>query len=298
MFRIERPLLLEQIWTATGDGSVLVTGSPGVGKSWALAQFIRRCRATKRPVLAIVAEDFDVRSVEELSSALGIRKDLPTFLDSLGPGAVLAIDGLDALRAERAQRPIRELLNIVGSTLPQCSVVVSMRTYDLQQSSELQRLFALDSTGRSFSKISVESFSDEELEQAAKQVPKLHGALQNASGDFRDLLRNPFNLHLAVGLLGSDGTSIDLWAVRSQAQLLFAYWRHRVERQRDGSDRKALLRALVRNMIEEKALSLSQESAYAFGRGPLLDVLQSDEILRRSSTDRISFATTFFSTMH
>lgn len=289
MFRVERPLLLDQIWRASGEGSVLVTGSPGAGKSWALAQVIRRCRAAKRPILALAAEDLDVGSLKELSSTLGLKKDVPAFLESLGAGAVLVIDGLDALRAERAQRPIRELIRIVGSTLPQCAIVVSLRTYDLQQSAELQRLFAFEYATRRFTKLSVSSFSDDELGQALKQVPGLGDLFQHASGDLRDLLRNPFNLHLAVDLLKHDVATGDLSAIRSQAQLLFAYWAHRVDRPPDGHDRKALLRVLLRRMIDENALSLAEESAYSFGQGALLDALQSDEILRHSATDRISF---------
>jgi NACHT domain len=289
MFRVERPLLVDQIWKASSEGSVLLTGSPGAGKSWALAQFIRRCKAAKRPVLALVAEDLDVRSVEELGSALGLKKDVPAFLEGLGARAVLVIDGLDALRAERTQRPMRDLIRIVGSTLPQCAIVVSLRTYDLQQSSELQRLFAREYAMRSFTKLSVSSFSDEEIHQALKQVSGLSEVFQHASGDFRDLLRNPFNLHLAVGLLTHSATSGELSALRSQSQLLFAYWAHRVDRPPDGYDRKALLRGLLRSMVEKKTLSLAEESAYSVGQAALLDALQSDEILRRSATDRVSF---------
>jgi hypothetical protein len=293
MFRIERPSLLGEIWEATQKRSVLLTGSPGSGKSWAVAQFIRKCRAAKRPVLPLVAEDLEARSIEDISTVLGLKKDPWTFLQNLGEGAVLVIDGLDALRAERSQRPFRELISLITTTLPQCALVVSIRTFDLQQSAELQRLFIAPrdvSTERGFKQIAVQSLSDADMTEAAKQVQGLNMLLMRASGDVLEMLRNPFNLHLAVRLLEQGTSSADLSAFHTQAQLLEAYWRVRVERAGDGPDRRAVLRRLLRKMIESNALSVPEEVAYESGLASLFSTLQSEELLRLSATGRISFS--------
>src|SRR5580698_563900 len=120
MFRVKRPELISQIWDLSQAGSVLITGSPGVGKSWAIAQLIRRSRKESRPLLPLVAEDFDIKSVDELTSALGFKTDVLEFLAALGGKPVLMIDGLDALRGELSQRAFRELIRRVAQHLPQC----------------------------------------------------------------------------------------------------------------------------------------------------------------------------------
>src|SRR6266568_609966 len=83
MFRIERPHALEELWKLSLTGSLVVTGSPGVGKSWTIAQFVRQCRRENRPCLPLAAEDFDVRSIQDITSALGFKREIIPFLQSL-----------------------------------------------------------------------------------------------------------------------------------------------------------------------------------------------------------------------
>src|SRR5260370_5434351 len=79
MFRISRSPLLSQIWDISRTNSVLITGSPGTGKSWTIAQFVLQWKAEKRPCLALFADDFSVESLEQLSVALGLKRDLLYF---------------------------------------------------------------------------------------------------------------------------------------------------------------------------------------------------------------------------
>jgi hypothetical protein len=288
MFRIERRALLDEVWHATGEQSVLLTGAPGCGKSWLIAQFVRKCKSMKRPVLALAAEDFAVTSVDEIGSLLGAGPDLQQFVASLGDNVVFVIDGLDALRAERSQRPFRDLINSIAC-IRQCALVVSMRTYDLQESSELQRLFLSTSNQRGFRQIAVQSFSEAELSEAASQIPALRGLLSTASDEFREIVRNPFNLNLAAQLTQRAGGSEVLASVRSQPQLLQAYWHARVEKPEDGFARKSTLRQILRKMVAANSLSVPEEELPINELASTLNILQSDELIRRSATNRVSF---------
>jgi len=292
MFRVDRPLLLSRIVETTKERSVVLSGSPGAGKSWLVAQFIKACRSASRPHIALAAEDFDVRSITELTHVLGLQTDPITLLRNLGSSAVLIVDGLDALRGDASQKVFRELIGNVTAALPECAVVASIRTFDLQQSTELQRLFfaPVAARVRQFTEIAVDSLSPEELGQVAVQVPDLKSLVSQASGDFLELVRNPFNLHLCMLLTQRGVTWQELSMAQSQAQLMAIYWASRVDRPVDGQQRRTVLRGLVRRMVARNALSVSQNAADEVSPGSMLDLLQSEEILRLSPTGRISFS--------
>lgn len=293
MFRIKRPQLLGDIWECSKSGSVVLTGSPGVGKSWMIAQLIRQCRSENRPYLPIAAEDFDIRSIDELGSALKFKTDILSFLKALGTVPVLLIDGLDALRGELSQRAFRELIRRVSHEVPTCSVIASIRTFDLQQSEQLQQLFFSAWPGRSaartFTQVAVPPFSDEDLETVVRQVSGLSPLVEASGMDMKELLRIPFNLHIAASLIQSGVTAEALAGFQSQVQLLDKYWRLRIEESNDSSNRKQLLRAIVTEMIKHKSLSVA-EAVVDSAPNAVIEGLQSDEILRKGVTSRVAFS--------
>ena len=293
MFRIKRPQLLAQIWELSKNGSVVLTGSPGVGKSWMIAQLIRECRAENRPYLPIAAEDFDIRSIDELGLALQFKTDILSFLKTLGAGPVLLIDGLDALRGELSQRAFRELIRRVSREVSNCSVIASIRTFDLQQSEQLQQLFFSSWPGRSvartFAEVAVPPFSEEDLEAVIQQVPGLRPLVESSGPDMGELLRIPFNLHIAASLIQNGVTAEVLAGFQSQVQLLNKYWRLRIEETNDSSNRKQLLRKIVTEMVNNKSLSVS-EAEVDSAPSEVIAGLQSDEILRKGVTGRVSFS--------
>lgn len=292
MFRVERSDVMSDLWARSRAGSVLLSGSPGVGKSWTIGQFIRMCKREDRPHVAFAAEDFDVRSLNELNSVLGFKNDIISVLSTMGADPVLIIDGLDALRGETSQRAFRELIQNTLDKLPNCAIVASIRTFDLQQSEELRSLFFSVGSGnrRQFTNLTVAPFSDADLQIVCQQVPAIERLLRESSADFRELLRNPFNLHIAAWLIEAGAHIDEFSTVHSQVQLLGKYWRLRVEAPADGVDRKAMLRHILRQMIGRNALSLPEELAYSPGLAAPLQGLCSSEVLRKSITDRISFA--------
>jgi hypothetical protein len=293
MFRVKRSNLISEIWELSKVGSVVLTGQPGVGKSWMIAQLIRRCRSENRPHLPIAAEDFDIKSVDELAPALNFKTDIFSVLRGLGGEPLLLIDGLDALRAEPSQHAFRELIRRVSKEVGQCSIVASIRTFDLQQSEQLQQLFFSQWPGRSaakqFTQVVVHPFSDEDLQDVIRQVPGLGILAEQGEPELRQLLRVPFNLHLAASLLDSGVTPQDLSVLQSQIQLLDKYWRLRVEERRDSSERRQFLRRILREMVNHNSLSVA-ESVSDTAPADLVWGLESDEILRKGVTGRLSFS--------
>lgn len=293
MFRVNRSSLLGDLWSQSRTGSALVTGSPGSGKSWLVAQIVRTCIREKRPHLAIIAEDYPVHSLEELRLALGFKTDVLTFLTSLPGDPLLIIDGLDSLRSDPSQRTFRELIRQLPRQAPQCSVVASIRTFDLRQSEEFQSLFFSSSSpfrDKPFREIPLVPFSDDELADVSRQLPPLQPLLEKAEGEFRQLLRNPFNLHLAVELVQGGTPTNEITPLRSQVQLLTKYWAWRIDTPPDHYGRKALLRDITRTMVNKNSLSVAEADISAQEYASSFSGLQSDEVLRQSVTNRVSFA--------
>jgi hypothetical protein len=293
MFRVNRSSLLSDILSQSQSGSVLITGSPGSGKSWLAAQVVRTCIREKRPHLAIIAEDYPVNSLEELRTALGFKTDILTFLRSLPSDPVLIIDGLDSLRSDPSQRTFRDLIRRLPLQAPKCSVVASIRTFDLRQSEEFGSLFFSSSSpfqDKPFREIALPLFSDDELVEVSRQLPALEPLLRNADGEFRQLLRNPFNLTLAAELVQGGTPASEIAPLRSQVQLLTKYWAWRVDTPSDHYERNALLRDIARTMVNRNSLSVSEADIAAHQSAASFSRLQSDEVLRQSVTSRISFS--------
>jgi hypothetical protein len=292
MFRVDRARLVEEILSRSQENSVLITGSPGIGKSWLVAQLVRASQKQRRSHLPLIAEEYPVNSLEELQSALRLKTDVISFLRSLPGDPVLIIDGLDSLRSDPSQRTFRELIRKVTQQVPKCSIVASIRTFDLRQSQEFQRLFFSSdvSQRKPFVEVSIPLLSDDELSAVASQVSPLESLLRNATGDFRQLLRNPFNLRLAADLSEAGTSANELSGLHSQVQLLTKYWDWRIETPADHHDRKVFLRVVAKAMVDQKSLSVAGADVYQPGLGSVFDRLQSDEVLRQSVTGRVSFA--------
>lgn len=291
MFRVKRNDFIAGIWELSKSRSILLTGGPGIGKSWTVAQLIRECQRNSRPYLPITAEDFDIRSIDDLATALHFKTDVLTFLRSLGSDPVLIIDGLDALRGEYSQRAFRELIRRTRQEVPSCSIVASIRTFDLQQSEQLKDLL-FGSTERShlpFAEIVVPPFSEKDLLEVTRQVPGIAPLLARADAELVDLLRTPFNLQLAVQLLDAGLAVDELSLMHSQVQLLEKYWRLRVENGASAFDNRAFLRRMVNAMVERKTLSVAEGVVSSEGQTASLVYLQSVEVVRSGVTGRLAF---------
>ena len=206
---------------------------------------------------------------------------------------MLLIDGLDALRGEVSQRAFRDLIRRVSREVPQCSVIASVRTFDLEQSEQLQQLFFSRWPGRAaarnFTQVAIPPFSERDLQAVVEQVPGLTSLVEHGSLEMRELLRTPFNLHIAASLLQS-GVSPDVLSIfQSQVQLLDKYWRLRIEERADSADRKHFLRNILQEMVNRKSLSLP-ESVCDVAPNAVVLGLHSDEILRKGVTGRVSFS--------
>src|SRR5258708_3871069 len=174
MIELPRDGLMKKLENAARLGHLLVVGEPGAGKSWLLKSFVERRRKIGDGVVFLRAEDHAVASLADLLKSIGVDDFFAALRAHPGERQFLVIDSLDSLRAEASQRAFRDLIRMVQEEVPGFNVIVSIRTFDMQQSIELQGLFPngdgtkSDTSRTSVRHLLVPVFSDAELVEATE----------------------------------------------------------------------------------------------------------------------------------
>jgi KaiC/GvpD/RAD55 family RecA-like ATPase len=298
MMELQRTELFNSLEQMAETGSLLVVGGPGSGKSWLLQQFAARHDKAGDDVLLLLAEEHNyVESLDQLGASLKTPAGIiPTLKAYKGSRKFLIIDSLDALRAEASQRVFRQLIRQVHRELPEWTVIASIRSFDAMESVEVQRLFVkkpddTPSPGLIARHISVPVFSDLELDEAVQQDTRLAPILSSASLQLREILRNAFNLWLVIHLL-DENFGIDwLPEIESEVQLFERYWHYRISARDDSYDRIRILTDVTTEMVNSRTLSVALQDSYkTTGASSTFKSLLSDEVLRKTQTERVAYS--------
>lgn len=285
---------------AADEGSLVVVGEPGAGKSGALHDFVRAQQSAGRDVILLSADDLSGATVAALSREIGLTHDFDEVFANWpgdGPG-FLVIDALDAVRGEPAAAAVRELIRrVLRVPSSRWRVIVSIRRFDLRYSVELREHFRgppadvafvdPDPGLRQVRHISIPELSPPELESAAAQSPVLQQVLEAASPALRALLRNAFNLRLACDLIGDNVSGRDLTGVSSGSDLLERYWLERVLRAPLGDDREAVLRRACEAMLAARQLKVERDLLRAGPSGALSDLLSTHVLAEWQPTEEL-----------
>jgi hypothetical protein len=290
MFELKREVLFTELLAQMQSGSVLITGAPGIGKSWLIGRLLGHLKQTGRFVLPLIAEEYEVATLDELQRSLGLSVRVETLL-SKREGAVLLIDGLDALRAESSQRVFRDLIVNVLKSAPSVTVVTSIRSFDLAESPIFSSLTSfLPGLGKPFSSLTVGALGDEEIEFVRRERSEFDELWRTANFDTRQLLRTPFNLVIALALMKEGFSASNLSGIGSQVALLKEFWKRRVDAVPHSLERKRLLSSVLDKMIQSKTLSIAEVEISNIELSTALRELLSVELLRRNATGRIFFS--------
>lgn len=291
------------------SGSLFVVGSPGSGKTGALYRLATDLLQRGSDVVVLAADLLGAGGPRGLQEELGLDLELVDALAAWrGEGsAFLLIDGLDAARGREAASVLLEAVRRVASREGRWRVVVSIRSFDLRHSPDLQSSIPAQSrdanhhTDDEFAlvrHVAVDELLDEELAVVSETAPAVGDFLAHAASELVDLIRTPFNLYLLTTLLDRDAEDADrLYAVRTQLELLNLYWDRRVLAPADGRDARELIAAQVCDLaIDELRLQVSRAGLRkAAAQGAALTELLAEGVLvetRLSGArgDRIGFA--------
>lgn len=238
-----------------GEHNLLIVGDAGAGKSAVVASFASD-RRSRQEVVVLRAVDMVGLNRLSLDAPLGT-----IFREWTGAPALLVIDGVDALRGADDREVLTSIVRTVAGTRWQ--IVATVRTFDARHNQQIRQAFAgaplspqsdqRDPQLVDVRHIVVGDFTDGELRTA--MTPPLDTLWQEASQHLQNLLRNPFNLRIAIRVTDHSSSSgrARLLGVRSRVGLLDAYWTHRVHSD-DVTARDAVLARLCRAMVSTRRL--------------------------------------------
>ncbi|WP_438765349.1 hypothetical protein [Kushneria sp. TE3] len=252
----------EQVRDAAKEGSFLIVGEPGAGKSAVLNALARDLRHNDFDVVELAVDRHSVETLEGLRHELSLEHGLIETLkawDSSEP-AWLIIDALDATRGGHGEGVFRALIEQVMALDGRWNVVASIRTFDLRMGKKFRTLFKgkppiAEMVEPGFSNVRhvrVPPWTRNEFDQLLMRAPALRAALANAPVALKDLAANPFNTRLLSDLVKDGLVTTDLSHVASQSELLQLYWEDRVEHH--GAPAQACIRWILESMVEARAL--------------------------------------------
>lgn len=267
--QLDRPYA-DALQDAAAEGSVLVVGEPGIGKSGVMYTAAKELAAAGQDVLVLAAQDPPFSSLAQLRSELRLDHDVAEVL-ARWPGTepgFLFIDALDAARTDASGQALRRLMSDVVAGSSRWRVVASIREYDARYGRDLRRTFAgappqgplPPLAGPEFQNLRhlvVGRLTDEELSQLSARSPALHALVSTAPPSLAGLFANVFNLRLAAELLEFGTEPESIRAAGSQLQLLDLYWAERVlgaGEQRESHAREAVVRLAVQGMVQDRSL--------------------------------------------
>lgn len=275
---------------AAQDGSLLIIGEAGIGKSAVLSALARHLRDEGQDVVQLAVDRHSVETLEGLGRELQVEHDLVKVLQEWdGPGqGWLLLDGLDAARGGITEGVFRTLIRRTIELRSRWHVVASIRSFDLQMGQEYRELFrgAPPVAGYSDDRfddvrhVSVPPWSDTEFEGLLGRFAALRSALAYAPADLVDLARVPFNTNLIAELVDDGVEAVALEQVSSQAQLLDLHWDRRVRPY--GTAGQVCVFGAVETMLDERALRAPKHKVES---PSMLDQLSSDGVLIEVSGD-------------
>lgn len=278
-FRVSR-LAAAEIRARAEKESLLVVGIPGVGKSGALHEFLSGVISAGADVICLSAEDLSAQSIYALRHELGLAHDLQDVLENW-PGTTpgyLVVDSLDVLRTGAGADVLTKLFASIRSGPTRWRIVASIRKYDLRYSQKLQQTFAtgrhdpaittlIDGEFSAVAHVSVQGFTDEEINILKTQSESLEILFRTASPELYELLRTPFHVRLAAELMDAGVPAAELSPIQTRLELLDRYWKVRVLGS-GGDLREAILKRMAEQILKGKSSRIPRSSVYetSFGR--------------------------------
>ncbi|MEN8312518.1 hypothetical protein ABFO81_03045 [Acinetobacter baumannii] len=171
---------------------VFVTGSRGSGKSSIVKDFISS-KNKGVPVFYLRAEDLDRTHLNDVFSSIGMSSTLGQIegFFALIPEKILVIESIEKILELDHQEAFIDLLQFIRQQ-EGWTIIATGRDYAFQQLS----FHFLQQNQINFTSVTIEGFSEEQVQQVCEHVPELKTLILNDA--LVDILRIPFFIDIAV----------------------------------------------------------------------------------------------------
>jgi hypothetical protein len=281
--KIERSKLIDALAAFATSTGGLVTGRPGVGKTYSVWQCDARLRASGFYVLIVPVDRMEMQDATDFQRLMGFRRNWldeirAEIIDTERKRGVIIFDAYDAARDDRKRDLVLSLIQQSRVELYDISTtVVAVREFDADKSPRLRKLFT--DNGAKAPRFTIPPLDDEEFGRAVPQVLGLAEIYASAGRELRGLLHIPFFLWL-VQRVWRDATDTTRFAgITSEVQMLRLLWETRVSGDEHGTARDMLARSIARTMVEQRRLELSDPTVYRPEYDWIWRDLQSAEII-------------------
>lgn len=302
--KIDRKNLESNLYNYSRLGHGLILGSPGTGKSHTLRILRDSLIKNNIPSLLIpvdrlgTAYPSDIQAHLEIDTSLS-KKLISEYNNSENP-AVLILDGFDAARNFEIQANLLNLIkDLISPANESWNILVSVRSFDAKKSKELLELFPKKSKndhefvlkGIDCEHFFIPSLTDKEV-LSVKEISGLEDLFKNASTEFKEILRNPFNLWLLEKISQKDNTLEGLDKIGSEVQLLDKFWENYVSTDSDSDKKESILSSLSKEMVKSYTLAVKKDAHYQADLDSAWKSLLSSEIIISSKItgQRVSFS--------
>jgi hypothetical protein len=300
--KINREDLLVELYDFALEGSGMVVGKPGIGKSYLLQQLQGRLVENGILCLVIKIDNAFDSSDQAIQAELTLDQD---WIDTLkqvelneGNKAILIFDAFDAARDEEKRKGFLTQITRAKSLLQQkWNIIVSVRTYDASKSKELEHIFSRSKSEPAPRKKYIHELTDEEVGQALAGDSHFSAVYEQSSTELKDILHVPFFLKILEDIL-KKSTVEELAAIRtfkSEIQLLEAYWQTSVVDTERHVTKEKFLARFTALLVEHRSLNYQKTELFSTmddSQAQVFDYLRSENIIDEVSLNnsRVSFS--------
>lgn len=257
--KINRSILLDELTLFCQDGSGIIVGKPGVGKSYMLKQLRKVFIDKKILSLLIRIDNLIDASDNSISEQLEIEGNWLTILQDAKPKdskAVLIFDAFDAARNDIFRREILQQIRKAKAKLSDSwNIVVSVRQYDALKSVELLRLFPLDSANTISNeprKFEIPELTFPEIRTGEYKAASVVSFFEQADIKVQNILRVPFFLTLIEELLVLENTKNQgtLSTIKSESEMLHMFWQRKIVHAENSIEMEKFLHQFTNDLID------------------------------------------------
>ncbi|WP_143100742.1 NACHT domain-containing protein [Spirosoma endophyticum] len=307
--KIKRQELLQELYKFALEGSGMVVGIPGIGKSYLLRQLLRKLVSNDVLCFIIKIDTAYDSSDEAIASELRIEGNWIEVLGNIQlkneHKAVLVFDAFDAARDEEKRAGFLKQIKKAKALLNnKWNILVSVRTYDATKSTDLTHLFSPPTDLGSYAavrKFKIGELNESEIQEASTENPNLFNFYLESTLELKEILHVPFFLKILETIL-SDYVSDNLEEIKhykSETQLLDFFWQKKIDETNEALSKQQFLLWFTKQLITNKILSLSKLELIQIANKNQLDIfdyLRSENILDEISlrNSRVAYTHNIF----